>query len=429
MRCGVFATSAASQRLDGRQWCSGDSIGPHSHASGFRADAFRGRGCICLERQMSTVESAFARGSEIIALHRAEQNETDAPRGNNPIGVRSHMAAKSEEKAAPAAEVAEKDSPLLDLSDQSVKKLLKVGKQRGYVTYDELNTVLPSEEVSSEQIEDTMAMLSEMGINVVEPKRTRKPADERPMRPRRGGRPRGHRAGAARQGRRRAPSRPSAPTIPCACTCARWARRAAVARGRNRHRQAHRGRPRGDDRGPLREPADVPGDHHLARRAQRRQDAAARHHRSRGDLRGARGEGGAAAAGHARQRQQRVQRRPHAPATWRRRGEGERRAAATASVDEDDEYENALSLAAMEAELKPKVLETFDNIAGNYKKLRKQQDKKLEQQVAGEQPARASSRRPTRSCARRSSRTSRACRSTTTVSRASSSSSTRSTSA
>ncbi|HEX7533128.1 MAG TPA: RNA polymerase sigma factor RpoD, partial [Methyloceanibacter sp.] len=53
-------------------------------------------------------------------------------------------------------------------------------------------------------------------------------------------------------------------------------------------------------------------------------------------------------------------------------------------LDDDDDYENALSLAAMEAELKPKVLETFDNIAGTYKKLRRQQDKKLEQQVAGE---------------------------------------------
>ena len=56
--------------------------------------------------------------------------------------------------------------------------------------------------------------------------------------------------------------------------------------------------------------------------------------------------------------------------------------------DDDDEFENALSLAAMEAELKPKVLETFDNIANTYKKLRKQQDKKLEQQVAGESGSR-----------------------------------------
>src|SRR5260221_4353287 len=56
--------------------------------------------------------------------------------------------------------------------------------------------------------------------------------------------------------------------------------------------------------------------------------------------------------------------------------------------DDDDEFENAMSLAAMEAELKPKVLETFDQIAGTYKKLRKQQDKKLEQQLVGEQGSR-----------------------------------------
>ena len=57
-------------------------------------------------------------------------------------------------------------------------------------------------------------------------------------------------------------------------------------------------------------------------------------------------------------------------------------------VDDEDEFENAMSLAAMEAELKPKVLETFDKIAGTYKKLRKQQDKKLEQQLVGEQGSR-----------------------------------------
>jgi len=60
------------------------------------------------------------------------------------------------------------DGPLLDLSDDAVKKMIKAAKKRGYVTMDELNAVLPSEEVTSEQIEDTMAMLSEMGINVVE---------------------------------------------------------------------------------------------------------------------------------------------------------------------------------------------------------------------------------------------------------------------
>ncbi|HEY6578603.1 MAG TPA: RNA polymerase sigma factor RpoD [Rhizomicrobium sp.] len=60
------------------------------------------------------------------------------------------------------------DSPLLDMSDVAVRKMVTRAKQRGYVTYDELNKVLPSDKVSSEQIEDMMAMLNEMGINVIE---------------------------------------------------------------------------------------------------------------------------------------------------------------------------------------------------------------------------------------------------------------------
>ncbi len=60
------------------------------------------------------------------------------------------------------------DSPLLDMSDVGVRKMITRAKQRGYVTYDELNKVLPSDKVSSEQIEDTMSMLNEMGINVIE---------------------------------------------------------------------------------------------------------------------------------------------------------------------------------------------------------------------------------------------------------------------
>ncbi|NQE63915.1 RNA polymerase sigma factor RpoD [Caulobacter sp. RHG1] len=60
------------------------------------------------------------------------------------------------------------DGPLLDLTDAGVKKFIKQAKARGYVTMDELNKVLPSEEVSPDAIEDTLAMLSEMGVNVVE---------------------------------------------------------------------------------------------------------------------------------------------------------------------------------------------------------------------------------------------------------------------
>jgi len=302
------------------------------------------------------------------------------------------MATKSEEKAAPAAETAEKDSPLLDLSDQSVKKLLKVGKQRGYVTYDELNSVLPSEEVSSEQIEDTMAMLSEMGINVVDSEESEEgaAADD---------------AGAdsADEDDGRAMTVQALP---------------AKAEGR-----AEPSADRTDDpvRMYLREMGTVEllsreGEIAIAKRIEAGREAMIAglcespltfqaiiiwrdelnegkvllrdiidleatyegpeakaapppvpHHHGNGN--GANGNGDAG-----------IERADRAEG-----GDGEPR---DGEMDEDDDYENAVSLAAMEHELKPKVLETFDAIASNYKKLRKQQDKKLEQQVAGEQGSR-----------------------------------------
>ena len=63
---------------------------------------------------------------------------------------------------------AQTDGPLLDLTDAGVKRFIKQAKARGYVTMEELNKVLPSEEVTPDAIEDTLAMLSEMGVNVVE---------------------------------------------------------------------------------------------------------------------------------------------------------------------------------------------------------------------------------------------------------------------
>ncbi|MGP0060910.1 MAG: RNA polymerase sigma factor RpoD [Beijerinckiaceae bacterium] len=79
------------------------------------------------------------------------------------------MAKKDNEKADGDGVVVETtDSPLLDLTDAAVKRMIKHSKKRGFVTYSELNAVLPSEEVNSEQIEDILAMLNEMGINVVE---------------------------------------------------------------------------------------------------------------------------------------------------------------------------------------------------------------------------------------------------------------------
>jgi len=56
----------------------------------------------------------------------------------------------------------------LDMSQAAVKKMINEARQRGYITYDQLNQVLPPDQVASEQIEDVMSMLSEMGINIIE---------------------------------------------------------------------------------------------------------------------------------------------------------------------------------------------------------------------------------------------------------------------
>ncbi len=71
-------------------------------------------------------------------------------------------------KAAGTEDKETGDSPLIDMNNREVKRMIKLAKERGFVTYDALNAVLPPEEFSSEQIEDVMAMLSQMGINVVE---------------------------------------------------------------------------------------------------------------------------------------------------------------------------------------------------------------------------------------------------------------------
>ena len=60
------------------------------------------------------------------------------------------------------------DAPLIDLNEAQLKKVIARAKKRGYITYDELNAALPQDQMSSEQIEDVMSALSEMGVNIVE---------------------------------------------------------------------------------------------------------------------------------------------------------------------------------------------------------------------------------------------------------------------
>src|SRR5262250_3431556 len=77
----------------------------------------------------------------------------------------------AEEKEAP-------DGPILDLSDAAVKKMIKAAKAKGFVTHEELNKVLPSDEFDSEAIENVMAQLNEMGINVVDNEEEGEAAEE-----------------------------------------------------------------------------------------------------------------------------------------------------------------------------------------------------------------------------------------------------------
>ncbi len=77
------------------------------------------------------------------------------------------MAAKDTEPKKPE-DTTEGTGSMLDMSQTAVKKMIATAKSRGYITYDELNEVLPQDQTTSEQIEDVMAMLSEMGINVID---------------------------------------------------------------------------------------------------------------------------------------------------------------------------------------------------------------------------------------------------------------------
>ena len=284
--------------------------------------------------------------------------------------------AKTEDEtpaAAPQGETPERDSPLLDLSDAAVKKLIKAGKAAGYVTYDQLNAVLPSEEVTSEQIEDMMAMLSDMGITVVE---SEEGEDEKD---------------AAEEPAEEEESRALAPqNLP--------AKTGTKAEPTDRT----------DDpvRMYLREMGTVEllsreGEIAIAKRIEAGREAMIAGLCEspltfqaiiiwRDELNDAKillrdiidleatYEGPEAKAPPPLNAEGLPQAEIPVPPSGAPEGD----------IDDDEEFENALSLAAMEAELKPKVLETFDNIAGKYKKLRKQQDKKLEQQVVGEQGTR-----------------------------------------
>jgi len=296
------------------------------------------------------------------------------------------MTAKTEDQAGTPSEVPEKDSPLLDLSDAAVKRFIKTAKARGFVTLDALNAVLPSEEVSPDQIEDTMSMLSDMGITVVESEDPEEAAAS----------PDGEEAGEDDE-----PSRAvvvSSASVPAAVQ----ARAEPTERTDDPVRMYLR------DMGSV-ELLSREGEIAIAKRIEAGREAMIAGLCEspltfqaviiwRDELRDAKillrdiidleatyegPEAKAAPPPVSPPVPEMASAAPSASGDGAEGGDGEARA--EGELEDDEDFENALSLAAMEAELKPKVLETFDNIAATYKKLRKLQDKKVEMQVASEQ--------------------------------------------
>ncbi|UOM33087.1 RNA polymerase sigma factor RpoD [Acuticoccus sp. I52.16.1] len=283
------------------------------------------------------------------------------------------------------------DGPLLDLNDAAVKKLIRTAKRRGYVTHDELNEVLPSEEVTSEQIEDTMAMLNDMGINVVEngEEAEEESDDNDESRELAGASPKAVAKTTTREPTERTddPVRMYLREMGSVELLSREGEIAIAKRieaGRNFmiaglcespltfqaiiiwRDELMEGKVLLRDIIDLEATyADPDGKAHLAEVST---DSATPK------------EGGPQAsnviplaAG-----------RPGVPGAQ----------PAEEESDDDDEFESSLSLAAMEGELKPKVLETFEAIADNYKKLRKLQEQNVDAQGGeGEQLSSAQQKR------------------------------------
>jgi RNA polymerase primary sigma factor len=335
------------------------------------------------------------------------------------MAIKAKTAAiKDKDKDQKAADTPEKDgadapSPLLDLSDAAVKKMIKQAKKRGFVTFDQLNEVLPSDTTSPEQIEDIMAMLSDMGINVSESddandedeEKQEEEADEtdnelvevtsKAVTETKKSEP-GERTDdpvrmyLREMGTVELLSREGEIAIAKRIEAGREAMIAGLCESpltfqaiiiwrdelnegkiflrdiidleatyagpdaKNNMNPAMIAGPVGPDGQPTNAVINADGTVQVIAAVQPAPPAA-----------------------------------PPSPTPFRPAAAGDAgktpgEAAAEADMDEDDEFENQMSLAAIEAELKPKVVETFDKIASEYKKLRRLQEQDIQNQLQNE---------------------------------------------
>jgi len=322
---------------------------------------------------------------------------------------------KEKEKDDKAADAPEKDaadapSPLLDLSDAAVKKMIKQAKKRGFVTFDQLNEVLPSDSTSPEQIEDIMSMLSDMGINVTE-------ADDE-------GEEEDKDSGgddetdnelvevtqkAVTEVKKSEPGERTDDPVRMYLremgTVELLSREGEIAIAK-RIEAGREAMIAGLCESPLTFQAiiiwrDELNEGKIFLRDIIDLEATYAGPESKGGLNPGivavgpdgqpmaapvAGNGEAAAPAHVA-----PPAAPPSPTPFRAPGAGAGaeekdpgEAAAEADMDDDDEFENQMSLAAIEAELKPKVVETFDKIASEYKKLRRLQEIDISNQLQSE---------------------------------------------
>jgi RNA polymerase primary sigma factor len=299
------------------------------------------------------------------------------------------------------------ETPPIDLWDDAVKKLIRGATKRGYVTHDEINALLPSEEVKSEQIEDVLAMLSEMGVNVVETTETEPDETSEDMKQESTGE---ESDGELTEAEHWTPAETKKPDP-----------------------GAHTGDP---VRIYLREMGSLEllsreGEIAIAKRIEAGRDAmiaglcespltfqaiiiwrdelndgkvflrdiidldatyAGPHAKSLPAI--LTGDGAAAPDGGAGSQPQTTA--PAAPPPFGAKPDvvpGEPQPTDPEGELDDDDLENSMSLAAIEAELKPKLLETFDNVADRYKRLRRLQVQDIENKPQGQRPSAAQERK------------------------------------
>jgi len=309
------------------------------------------------------------------------KKKTVAKAASDKKTTRKAAAGKDDANNGNKSESTEKS--LLDLSADSVKKMIKAAKKRGYVTMDELNNVLPSDEVSSEQIEDTMSMLSDMGINVVEEEDVEEEVESTDVATTGG-------TAVATTKKREAADRTDDPVrmyLREMGTVELLSREGEISIAK-RIEAGRETMIAGLCESPLSFQAIIIWRDELNEGNILLRDII--------DLE-ATYAGPEAKQAPTIQRpadgtEIRKQEEPKAPVKAEGE-EGEEGEAATEEDDEEDDDENALSLAAMEAELKPAVIETFDTIADTYKKLRRLQDQLVEKALDNKSLSPAQDRR------------------------------------